>query len=58
MESIMVHEFSNGEIKLWVENETSIHLKAITTFGDPVELNAEEAIEISTLLKKLSEEIE
>ena len=54
----MVHEFSNGEIKIWVENETSIHIKAITNFGDPVELNAEEAIELSALLKKLAKEIE
>lgn len=49
---------SDGEISVSVEQESSIHLKAVSPFGDPVELNAEEAKELAALLLKFAEEID
>lgn len=43
-------ELSNGEIRLWVAQGTSIHLKAVTVFGDPVELSYDEATELAQAL--------
>jgi hypothetical protein len=43
-------ELANGEIRLWIEQGTSIHLKSVTAFGDPVELSSEEAIGLSAVL--------
>ena len=46
-----------GEIELWLEQET-VHLKAITKEGDPVELtsdNAQELIQALEQLVKMSE---
>lgn len=40
-------ELSNGEIRLWAEHGTSIHLKAVTAYGDPVELSEDEATELA-----------
>ena len=36
----------------WVDNDSSIMLKAVTKFGDPVELNAEQAQELINALEK------
>jgi len=36
-------ELDNGDIRLWIEQGESLMLKAITGFGDPVELSADEA---------------
>ncbi len=52
---------NNGEIKFRIEQKLSVHLKAITKHNDPVEISAEEAIEISEkpkafLLKILTNE--
>ena len=42
----------------WVENETSIMLKAVTAHGDPVELTAEEAKDVATALLNMAEQLE
>ena len=42
------------DVYVWVEQESSIHLKAATRFGDPVELNAEEARAIAKTLLELA----
>jgi hypothetical protein len=38
------HSFtaSGGEIQAWIEQETSVHLRAVTPHGDPVEMNEHE----------------
>ena len=36
-------EISDGEVSFWVEQGQSMYLKAVTSFGDPVELNGTEA---------------
>jgi hypothetical protein len=42
----------------WVENNSSIHLKAVTSFGDPVELSADEARAIAEGLLELAKRLE
>lgn len=47
-----VYKSSDDSIIAWIEQEASIHLKAITFYGDPVELTTQEA---RILAKKLVE---
>jgi hypothetical protein len=54
---IMECFLSNNEISLWIENGTSIQMKAVTKYGDPVEINYDEAIELSNILRKMADEI-
>ena len=43
MKASDVTSFSDGEVVGWAEQGTSIHLRAQTATGDPVELSEEEA---------------
>jgi len=47
---------SDGEVSAWIDG--GIHLKAITKFGDPVELSAEEARMVVDGLLRLVAELE
>ena len=49
---------SNGDIVLWVDSGTSLHLKCVTSHGDPVELNAEELAELCEVLQRFATRIE
>ena len=51
-------ELSNGEIVMWTDNKSSLHIKCISKFGDPVELNAEEILELCDILQKCAKRIE
>jgi hypothetical protein len=53
-----VIELSNGDITLWIADGDAIHLRAVTKFGDPVEINSEEAKEMIEALRRLIREIE
>jgi hypothetical protein len=44
-------ELSDGEVRAWIEQET-VHIKAITTSGDPVELADKEVKELAEALLK------
>lgn len=44
---------ANGEINLWIEQDSSIHLKSGTDYGDPVELSKEEAEKLIEVLSKM-----
>lgn len=44
---------SNGDIVFWIEQGTSIHIRARTPEGDPVELSEEEAKELAHGLLRL-----
>jgi hypothetical protein len=33
----------DGEVKIWIEQENSICIKAISSYGDPVELTIDQA---------------
>jgi len=49
-----VMSIADGQITLWTADERSIHLKAISSHGDPVELSAEEARELARELLRLA----
>lgn len=54
-----IYEFSAGKVCFWLEQESSIMLKAIDKkYGDPVELEADEAREIAKIFLKLSDYID
>ncbi len=49
---------ANGDITLWLEQDSSIHIRAVSQRGDPVELNSEEAKELADRLLRLASTIE
>jgi hypothetical protein len=46
------------EAYAWLEQESSIMFKAVTDSGDPLELTAHDARELSQVLLKLAEALE
>jgi hypothetical protein len=63
-ESIMVGADKPDVVKpaddviCWLEHDRSIMLKAVTRFGDPVELTAEDALNIAASLWALADQLE
>jgi hypothetical protein len=51
-------ELSRGEVVAWVDPGAAVHLKSVTSHGDPVELGAEEVKALCEALQKLVREIE
>jgi hypothetical protein len=56
MESNVVY-VADGDIKFWIENGSSLMIRAITKFGDAVELSSEEALELSNKLVEYANQI-
>lgn len=56
MEKAPVHKLLDGDVYLWIEQDSSIHLKAVTKFGDPVEMQCEDARTLGKLLIRLADE--
>jgi hypothetical protein len=52
-----LHEFADGDVYFWIEQETCIMLKAVTQ-ADPVELTAKEARKIAEALLLVVKELE
>jgi len=50
-----LHELLGGEIVVWVDSGT-ICIKLNNTYGDPVELSDDGAIELAELLLRLAKE--
>lgn len=46
--------FKVDEAYLWLEQESSVHLKAVSKFGDPIELTFDEALELAKVLEELA----
>jgi len=46
-----------GEAYAWIEQDSSIHLKAASQDGDPVEMTAEEARELGRVLLGLADRL-
>lgn len=46
------------DVSCWLDQDSSIMLKAITSFGDPVELVADEARSIAAALLALADRLE
>jgi hypothetical protein len=51
------YEVGGGEVRLWIEQE-SIHLKAVSAYGDPVELTKAEALQLAAALIALGEQLD
>jgi hypothetical protein len=49
-----INKFASGDVCFWIEQESSIHLKAVDKFSDPVELTEIEAREIAETLLKMA----
>jgi len=45
-----IQRFADGEVYFWLEQQSSIHLKAASPHGDAVELTAGEARAIASAL--------
>lgn len=43
------------DVYLWLEQGSSIHIKAVTQFGDPVELSSHHARQLATTLTDLAD---
>lgn len=50
-------ESSDGTVRIWIEQGTSIQMKVITQTNDPVELSSDEALEIANVLKQFASRI-
>lgn len=48
---------SNGEVTIWISEESSLHIKCVTKHGDPVEFNSDEIDELCQILKQLADRI-
>ena len=46
------------DVYAWIEQTSSVMLKAVSPHGDPVELAAAEAIEVGEALVRLGRELE
>jgi len=46
-------ELDGGNVRLWINEGGVISLKVATIEGDPVELNADEVLELVTALQRL-----
>jgi hypothetical protein len=53
-----VHVFSGGEVTFWIEQGETIHIKAASSFGDPVELTEAEAKKLALALLDAVQKIE
>ncbi|QTD89791.1 MULTISPECIES: hypothetical protein [Burkholderia] len=50
-------ETNDGTVRIWIEQGTSIHIKAATVENDPVELSESEAMEIAEILNRFASRI-
>jgi hypothetical protein len=50
-----VRTFSEGEVAMWIDG--AIQFRAVSPFGDPVELTAEAAREIAASLLELAQQL-
>ena len=44
------------DVQLWLEQGSSVHIKAVTSFGDPVELASHEARELAAILSDFADQ--
>lgn len=48
---------NDGDVVIWTDSNSSLHIKCVTKHGDPVELNADEVAELVTALQTLARTI-
>jgi hypothetical protein len=56
METNPIYEIAGGDVTLWLDDCGSIMLKVREPFGDPLELNEHEALELAELLTRLAKQ--
>jgi hypothetical protein len=56
--SAKIQSFADGEVQFWIEQDSSIHFKAVSSHGDPVELTAAKAREIAAALMAAAERVD
>jgi hypothetical protein len=44
------------DVRIWLEQESSVHLRAVTPHGDPVELSPDEARRLASILLALADQ--
>lgn len=49
--------FAGGDVYVWIEQDSSVHIKAVTDHGDPVELTEDEAEELGNALISMSQQL-
>jgi hypothetical protein len=49
---------AGGDVYLWLEQESSVMLKAVTSSGDPVELEEEDARQLAAVLLRFADWLE
>ena len=49
---------ADGDIYFWIDQESSIHIKAVTPHSDPVELTSSEAIELGNALLAMAQQLD
>jgi hypothetical protein len=54
-ENEKVYKFSDDDVVLWVEQDSSVHIKAVDSFSDPAEITESEARELGELLIKMAD---
>ena len=52
------HPLADDDVRVWAEPGGPIMLRAVTSYGDPVELNETEARAIADVLLRLAKRIE
>jgi hypothetical protein len=52
-----LQSFADGEVRFWIEQDSSIHLIATAPHGDPVELTAADAREIAVALLSAAQQL-
>ncbi len=52
------YKVSGDDIIMWLEQDSSIHIKASNGYNDPIELNLSEAKELHKKLQKLIQMLE
>lgn len=51
-------ELADGDVRIWLEQGSSIMLKSVTKFGDPVELSDRDVSELLETLLTLQKKME
>jgi len=51
-------ELNDGEVRVWIEQEASIHIKAAAGGNDPVELTESQARKLANALLRMAQKLE
>jgi hypothetical protein len=52
-----IKRIADGDVCLWIDQDSSVHIKAVSEHGDPVELTEDEAEELGNALISMSQQL-